>query len=677
MPIIPPGRPATAVPRAHLEYLGGPVISNVQVVMVLWGPGRYAPFVTGEASPSIASFFAGVTSSPYLDGLSQYDTSRAAAGGQPGTDQHIGRGTFARQVQIAPSEANDGARIDDANIVAELSAQLAAGALPPPVTDDAGHVDTVYMLYFPAGKTITLGRETSCKTLCAYHGSFRWSGLGVYYAAMPDMSPGSGCDVGCGSGAPFANATAVASHELAEAITDPAVGLAAEVGPPLAWYDPAQGEIGDICNGLAGTILGGDGTEYVVQKLWSNLDAACVVSPGAAPAVALASPAAEGEVATPVSAATPDLSLHLRPELAAVPELRSASVRTAPPELAPPTPGARPSTLASEPSEVPSGSSSRFAIEEENDALGVGSRRTDQFYTQGLRISSRWATGDRLATEGKELLGFAIGQNIYTPSDIRISDLEKLRHDRPYAGWLYAALLWDLLLDHGPPSLRAGEDAAGDGASALGFELALGTTGPRSGAGPVQTNFHRLLRDLSGDPASPPDPAGWSIYQTANRPTADVALRYQFDVAQASAALGEATAWTGSLLSFRVSPRARLDVGSMYDAVGLGLEVRAGLLAAAHRTSRPKLPLELYAFARVDGRYVAYNGFIEGPLRGGVTTLVSIAPRVADLDVGLVSRVGAFELEYAQLWRTNELAGVPPGSRRIHDVGQVRVSFLY
>jgi hypothetical protein len=510
--IVSPGRPVTGSPRAHLVYLGGRVISNVQVVMVLWGPGPYAPFVTGDVSPSIAGFFAGVTNSPYLDLLSEYDTNRVAAGGQPGSNQHIGRGTFVGELAIAPAQTSDGATIDDASIVAELSAQLSAGTLPAPEVDAAGNADTLYMLYFPAGKTITLGQEVSCRSFCAYHGSFDWNGRSVYYGVLPDMSAGSGCDVGCGGGTPFGNATAVASHEIAEAITNPEVGLASGIGPPLAWYDPAEGEIGDICNGLAGTLTGGDGADYVVQRLWSNLDDGCVLAAGSAPVVALAPRAAEGGTTTPESSAALAQAepaagdLRADPAAAGITGIRTASARAATP--APEEQGAKLHVLASEPSEVPAGMGSRFVIEEENDALGLF-RRTDQFYTQGLRISSRWASPVALAGEGQELLGVAVGQNIYTPSDIRITDLQTLRHDRPYAGWLYAAILWDVLLDHGPFSLRAGEDAAGKGASMLGLEVALGTTGPRSAAGAVQTNFHRLLRDLSGDPASPPDPAVW------------------------------------------------------------------------------------------------------------------------------------------------------------------------
>jgi hypothetical protein len=281
--ILPAGRLPVAPPRAHLDYHGGRVISNVELVMVLWGPGTYAPFVTATGPRSLTSFFASVTASPYLDLLAQYGTDRPAVDGRPGTKQSIGRGTFARRIQISPAAANAGNRIDDVNVVAELSAQLAAGALPPPSTDAAGNSSTVYLIYFPAGKTVTLASGVACVTFCAYHGAFTWRGREVYYAVVPDMSPGSGCDVGCGTEAlPFDLATSVTSHELAEAITDPEVGFATGMVAPLAWYDPAQGEIGDICNALDGTVTGGDGITYVVQKLWSNADGACVAVPAPA-----------------------------------------------------------------------------------------------------------------------------------------------------------------------------------------------------------------------------------------------------------------------------------------------------------------------------------------------------------------------------------------------------------
>src|SRR5207253_825562 len=51
--------------------------------------------------------------------------------------------------------------------------------------------------------------------------------------------------------------------------------LTQTVKRPLAWYAPAGtcGEIGDICNAQQGAVAG-----YTVQKEWSNVAGACVVS---------------------------------------------------------------------------------------------------------------------------------------------------------------------------------------------------------------------------------------------------------------------------------------------------------------------------------------------------------------------------------------------------------------
>ena len=63
--------------------------------------------------------------------------------------------------------------------------------------------------------------------------------------------------------------------ELIEAVTDPAVGIATTFGPPLAWYDRTNGEIGDICNGQQGTTTG-NGRSYVIQLEFSNSANNCV-----------------------------------------------------------------------------------------------------------------------------------------------------------------------------------------------------------------------------------------------------------------------------------------------------------------------------------------------------------------------------------------------------------------
>jgi len=273
-------RAARALPAPaaapHLSYYGGRVLSNVQVITVLYGPGSYLPQVAGTASPSLANFFGAILASPYIDWLTEYNTPAAG-----GTGQAIGHGTFAGQFAITPSPPNNGTTISDASIQSELRAQIAAGLLPAPTIDAQGNPLTLYAIHVPHGHSIVNGTMRSCVSggFCAYHGTIAAGAQSeIYYAVHPDMQPGSGCDTGCGAGTNFQNETAVSSHELVEAITDAEVGLATVVGPPVAWYDASNGEIGDLCNAQHGIVTGTDGLAYTVQLEFSNRANGCIAT---------------------------------------------------------------------------------------------------------------------------------------------------------------------------------------------------------------------------------------------------------------------------------------------------------------------------------------------------------------------------------------------------------------
>ena len=269
-----------------LQYYGGPVISNVQVVVVYWGNN-----VSNVATSGIPDFFTSITNSTWADTLSEYSTNGISpvGGGTPGS-QSIGRGSVSGVYTITPSAANSGTSIDDTQIQSELLAQIDGGHLPAPATDSSNQVTTLYMIYFPPGVTITLQGSASCVQFCAYHGTVLRDTLDVPYGVMPDLGPGTGCYTGCAGGTELDDLTTVSSHELAEAVTDAGVGLATSNAPPLAWYDTANGEIGDICN------ASGDpnnqallpGTSYTVQKIWSDLQQDCVSAP---PTFTLTAPA--------------------------------------------------------------------------------------------------------------------------------------------------------------------------------------------------------------------------------------------------------------------------------------------------------------------------------------------------------------------------------------------------
>jgi hypothetical protein len=264
---------------AHLTYHNGPIISNVQVIQVLYGSGSYNAQIAGTTSPTMGNFFADITSTGLISLMQQYNTNISG-----GTNQIFGNGTFAGLFQIVPAAGNNGSTITDTQIQSELLAQINAGHLPAPILDATGNPNTLYMIYFPPGKTISQGGSNSCQAggFCAYHGttSSTLNAKHVLYGVMPDMQAGSGCSTGCGTSSVFGNYTSVTSHELTEAMTDAQVGIATVIGPPLAWYDSTNGEIGDICNGQQATYVA-NGTSYVIQLEFSNSANNCVTFPAA------------------------------------------------------------------------------------------------------------------------------------------------------------------------------------------------------------------------------------------------------------------------------------------------------------------------------------------------------------------------------------------------------------
>lgn len=235
----------------NLTYYGGPVIPNVEVTMLLWG-------INITSADRLPDFYAAVTNSEYYDMLSEYSTE----------NQTIGRGSFKETIHLtgySPSNV-----LDDAyDIQPYLRSLVAAGTLAP--TENS-----YYAIHFAPFYHITLGEDESCRVFCAYHGTIDISDIPntktryLYYGIMPDQ--GGACRWGCGSNRDaFNNLCSVSSHELVEATTDPAVGLAGGYSFPLAWYNEQQGEIGDICNGYQGKAA-----NYTVQKQWSNKANACV-----------------------------------------------------------------------------------------------------------------------------------------------------------------------------------------------------------------------------------------------------------------------------------------------------------------------------------------------------------------------------------------------------------------
>jgi hypothetical protein len=210
-----------------LSYQGGPVISQVQIVVVYWGE------VSAKVKQLAPAIMPAIVSSPYMDALSEYNTK----------SQKIVRGSFLSAIQITPKST--GRTVMDRDIRSELTAQIQDNKLPAPTYDSGGNVNTLYVLFFPPGTSISDGQGTSCSQggFCGYHNSTKYNGKTLPYAIIPDMGPGSGCSRGCGKSEEAALGITI-SHEIAEAVTDVDVG-----DNNVAWVSQAcQGEIGDLCS---------------------------------------------------------------------------------------------------------------------------------------------------------------------------------------------------------------------------------------------------------------------------------------------------------------------------------------------------------------------------------------------------------------------------------------------
>jgi hypothetical protein len=244
---------SSAPASANLTYYGGNLINHATYTNVFWG-GYWSTNSTGLSErTTLDNFMKTVGPSPeFASVLTQY--------AQP--EKPIGTGVYQGDKQIA---TEPGARIDDSAIKTTIQSWIDAGLVPAPSPDQ------IYVLNFPPGTQITIGPDASCTNFCGYHSTINTSsGAGGLIRYIVNPYPSCG---GCQSESTVMDSsTVVLSHEMAETVTDPDVGLATTLGPPLGWYDSANGEIGDICAGDPNaTMLG-----YRVHAEWSNADKKCL-----------------------------------------------------------------------------------------------------------------------------------------------------------------------------------------------------------------------------------------------------------------------------------------------------------------------------------------------------------------------------------------------------------------
>lgn len=237
---------AAGAPVPNLTNHGGTVIESVQVVTIYWG-AAWSSGANTILRTGVDSFFDFIVTSQLMDMLAEYSIP-----GKP-----IRHGSHVASVLISNNEPGvvtpSGRSVTDAQIQKALQGWVSKHLVP------AKTPNTLYFIYLPPNCVSVAGSEISCSNVCGFHNVI---GNDLYYAVVPFINCQS-----CVVPGPFLDTlTLISSHELSEAITDPALGT---------WFDhDLSHEIGDICN-REEIRLG----PFLVQLEWSNERGACVIKP--------------------------------------------------------------------------------------------------------------------------------------------------------------------------------------------------------------------------------------------------------------------------------------------------------------------------------------------------------------------------------------------------------------
>ena len=277
---------------------------------------------------------------------------------------------------------------------------------------------------------------------------------------------------------------------------------------------------------------------------------------------------------------------------------------------------------------------------------------TDRYFTNGIRLNRTSPVGavpEAVVDAARPLIGtigtvrwtVGIGQNMYTPSDITVSDPDP--DDQPYAGWLYGTVgvLNDL--------------ATGDGnRTQTSVQLSLGVVGPSALGEEAQKFVHEIVNS--------PEPQGWD-HQLHDEPAVLLNLERRW-VVPSEPVVGD--------LRGDVSPHVGLALGNVFTHAAAGFTLRFGeppqydygpprlqphTPGSEYFAARaPDDEFGWYLFAGAEGRAVARNIFLDGnTFRDSPSVDKELL--VADLSAGVVMTFGDMRVSYVQVLRTKEFEG--------------------
>jgi len=234
-----------------VSFFGGNVLPHVQAQAVFLGH-EFSSAPANAQTATLNTFLKDITSGAYMQAL-----ARAGFGVGPGS---------AVSGAVDNTSIAAGSTISDAFIRTRLQADVSSGLLQAP------NANTLYVVYVQPDVAVNLGggQGTTQQGILGYHTAFVGAnGAAIRYAVV--VSPGgpAGNSVLPEASSALDQLTAVTSHELAEAVTDPDVNSNVN-GGRLGWFDPQRGEIGDIEENNPNAFVRLDG--FLVQEVADRND---------------------------------------------------------------------------------------------------------------------------------------------------------------------------------------------------------------------------------------------------------------------------------------------------------------------------------------------------------------------------------------------------------------------
>jgi hypothetical protein len=234
-----------------VSFFGGNLLSQVQAQAVFLGQ-EFSSTPANAETATLDAFLKDLTGGPYLQAL-----ARAGYNVGPGS-------AMAGAVDNTPLTA--GSTITDGLIRSRLQADINSGLLQAP------GANSLYVVYVEPDVAVNLGsgQGTTQQGILGYHTAFVGANqTAIRYAVVASPGGAAGRRLLPAAGTAIDQLTAVTSHELAEAVTDPDVNSIVNNGR-LGWFDPQRGEIGDIEENNPNAFVQLDG--HLVQEVADRND---------------------------------------------------------------------------------------------------------------------------------------------------------------------------------------------------------------------------------------------------------------------------------------------------------------------------------------------------------------------------------------------------------------------